>query len=104
MELSKHLETVQSAPNRRYCDDQYKTPTFIRSSESFPERIRGGEIPNLTDDLMRQPGPDNLLPVPNVDLSPCSTQSIRLGPLAPEADGGGLLARCRWTEDHYYND
>lgn len=89
MELSKHLETVQSVLNRRYCDDQYRTPTFIYSSESFPERIRGGEIPNLTDDLMRQPGPDNFLPVPDFDLSPCPAQSVRLGPLAPEADGGG---------------
>ncbi|KAK2040736.1 hypothetical protein LZ31DRAFT_603645 [Colletotrichum somersetense] len=54
MDLSVHLDAVQTVLNRHHCDTKYEAPCFIPSEETFEERLRGGEIPSLRSDLLKK--------------------------------------------------
>ncbi|OLN95467.1 hypothetical protein CCHL11_05172 [Colletotrichum chlorophyti] len=60
MDLSKHLDEVQSILNRRHSETKYEAPCFIASEDIFQERLRGGEIPFLRPDLMKKTFPSLL--------------------------------------------
>ncbi|KAK1971591.1 hypothetical protein LY78DRAFT_688890 [Colletotrichum sublineola] len=63
MDLSVHLDAVQTVLNKHHCDTRYEAPYFIPSEETFEERLRGGEMPSLRSDLLKKgfPAVDTLI-------------------------------------------
>lgn len=58
LELSRHIEQVQVVLNQHHGEAKIEQPVpSVENQETFPTRVRGGEFPSLSADLLRKSGP-----------------------------------------------